>query len=230
MVRLDVFPRLVRYIRAIVLGTLVWSGPAVSAEGVRCASADFTVFNAGPGDLETVCGAVSDVVAFMSAHGIEVKRPTTIRVVPRLAEAQVTSTLGTFNGRTSHIEILTYEASRTVHPDKPPFGMEMNPAIYRSFIAHEVAHAIAHPNFVRRPLIAPHEYIAFTVQLATMPEELRRQVLETVRTDAFEHAWQASDVLMMLDPQRFAVKSYLHFTASPDPAAVFQQLLTGRFQ
>jgi hypothetical protein len=76
---------------------------------------------------------------------------------------------------------------------------------------HEIAHAIADANFVRRPVAPAHENIAYTTQLATMPEELRNTILRNVDTDGYEHLKEVGDMLLMIDPNRFAVKSYLHF-------------------
>lgn len=176
-----------------------------------------------------VCDAVADAVSFMTANGFEFKAPFTVAVVDRITHSQLVTTLGAFNAKTREVEILGYEAATGFLPDHPPFGIPMNPELYRSFVVHEAAHAVAHPNFVRRPNLAAMEYIAYTVQLATMTEPLRERVLDSVQTEAFDQPQEIGDQLLMFDPARFAVKSYLHFIRPGNGAEFYQRLLTGKF-
>jgi hypothetical protein len=211
----------------LLLGLLV--SPLLRAEMTRCPTAEVTVRHTGAAEAAKVCEAVADAVGFMTAHGFELKAPFTIAVVDQITQSPMPSSLGAFNAATREIEILGYDAATRFFPDRPPFGIPMNPEIYRSFVVHEVAHAVAHPNFVRRPNLAAMEYIAYTVQIATMPEPLRRRVLASVETEAFEQPREIGDQLVMFDPARFAVKSYLHFIRPENGAAFYQRLLTGKF-
>jgi len=199
----------------------------VNAADQRCPVGDFTIVDARAHEVDTICRAVEDAIIFMRAQDLKQRAPVTIRLVDKLGETSVASAVGTFNGRNASIEVLTYEAAVQLLPDRPAFGIPMNPSLYRSFIVHEVAHAIAHPNFVRKPQVAAHEYIAYSAQLATMPEELRAAVLKNVDTDGYDHLKEVGDLLLAVDPNRFAVKSYLHFVYNGDGETTFYKLLSG---
>lgn len=203
--------------------------PPAGAEALACPTAGVTVSHPDPRVAAALCDAVADTVAFMTAHGFERKTPVRIRVVDRITHSHLVSTLGAFNARDREIEILSYDAALAFLPDRPPFGVPMNPDLYRSFLVHEVAHAVAHPNFTARPTLASMEYIAYTVQIATMPEPLRRQVLAGVDTEAFGRPAEIGDQLLMFDPARFAVKSYLHFIRPENGAAFYRRLLSGNY-
>jgi hypothetical protein len=212
----------------LLLGALL--PPAVSsAEPTACPTAGVTVHHNNPVEGARVCEAVAETVAFMTAHGFEFTAPFSIAVVERVTQSQILTTLGAFNARSRAIEILSYEAAIRFLPDNPPFGIPMNPELYRSFVVHEAAHAVAYPNFVRRPNLAAMEYIAYTVQIATMPDPLRRQVLAGVQTEGFDEPKEIGDQLVLFDPARFAVKSYLHFIRPGNGAAFYRALLTGKF-
>lgn len=209
------------------LASLISISAATNAADRRCPVGDFTIVDARVHEVDTICRAVEDAIMFMRAQGLEQRGPVTIRLVDSLTDTQVASAVGTYNGKTASVEVLTYEAALRLPPERPAFGMPMNSSLYRSFIVHEVAHAIVHPNFVRPPQVAAHEYIAYTAQLATMPEELRAAVLQNVDTDGFDHLKEVGDMLLAVDPNRFAVKSYLHFARDADGETTFYKLLSG---
>lgn len=71
-------------------------------------------------------------------------------------------------------------------------------------------------------------YIAYVVQLATLPETFREQLLAEFDNPAFQHERQMSRIFLQMAPEVFAVKAYRHFVAQPDPTAFFQRLLNKR--
>jgi hypothetical protein len=212
-----------------LVAVLTCIAPPAGAADVRCPAAAITVLNITAPDAEIVCRAAQVAADFLTARGFVVKDAATISIVDRLTAIDLPSIIGTYAAKTHHAEVLRYEAAAKQLPERPAFGVPMSPDLYRSFIVHEIAHAIADPNFVRRPLAPAHEYIAYTTQLATMPDELRNAILRNVDTDGYEHLKEVGDMLLMMDPNRFAVKSYLHFIEPQNGAAAFEQLLTGRF-
>lgn len=210
--------------------TLLWTMSPAKADSLRCAGGNFIVNGASPAELDTVCAAAADTIRFMGSHGFEVAGVfTTVEVVPAIRLKTFASALGAFDGELNHIELLSYEATLRQLLNGQVLGVSMTPELYRSFIVHEMAHAVARVNFKRRPVVSAHEYIAYTVQLATMSDELRGRILDSVDTEAYDHLGEVSDMLLMLDPHRFAVKSYLHYFRPENRASAFQQLLTGKF-
>lgn len=199
------------------------------ADAIACPTQGVSVIHPEAAAGASLCAAVAEAVAFMTGHGFELKTPFRIQAVDRITQSHLATTLGTFNAKSREIDILIYGAAVAFLPDRPPFGIPMNPELYRSFVVHEVAHAVAHPNFKARPTLGAMEYIAYTVQIATMPEPLRRRVLESVQTEAFDKPGEIGDQLLMFDPARFAVKSYLHYIRPENGAAFYRRLLSGDY-
>jgi hypothetical protein len=223
--------RFAALVYAALLAMTAWPLASPATDYVACTVVEIIVVEAQPDEAEMVCELADDALRFMQVRGMHVPpRLTTVHVVDRLSRAQFASTIGTFDAANNRIEVLTYEAAHRLMPEHPAFGVPMNFDLYRSFVAHELAHAIAHPNFVRRPVASAHEYIAYTVQLASMPPALRETVLRNVPTQAFGHPREIDEVMLAIDPNRFAVKSYLHFMRFGEDAGSFDQFLTGRFR
>lgn len=214
-----------------VIGILLWFATApASADSVRCRIPEFIVVDADPQYAELVCDTVTDTVYYMERYGFRATRPETrVHIVDTLVQTHFVSSLGSYDAKHDRIEILSYEAALKVLPHRPAFGIKMSPELYRSFVAHEIAHAIANVNFARPPVVSAHEYIAYTVQLATMPESLRAAIIRNVDTEGFDHPKEVDEMLLAVDPNLFAVKSYLHFARPQNGALAFEQLLTGQF-
>jgi hypothetical protein len=100
--------------------------------------------------------------------------------------------------------------------------MPMTIALWRSFVSHEVGHAIAEQHFAAR---AQHrtasEYIAAVVQLSTLPPELRAAILDRYDVEAFRDASEIGIILYDLNPAVFAVSAYRHYVSLGDGGPAF---------
>ncbi len=123
----------------------------------------------------------------------------------------------------NEIRILTYdEAVAASRKFRPAFDMPMGPALWGSFISHEAAHAIAEQNFAagvaRR---TASEYIAAVVQVATMPNDLRKAILDRYDAEGFADASEISILPYDFDPAVFAVMAYRHYAGLGDGGPAF---------
>ncbi|NMT63592.1 DUF6639 family protein [Marinobacter orientalis] len=215
----------------LLLVALLWlvNAPGYSATRVACPVPGVTVFSDQAEDGELACQAVGKTLEFMGSQGFLVNTVFTIDVVDRPLSLHGTEVKGTYDSRSFHIEVPNFSQAQLMAHRHPPFRMSMCHTMWQSFVAHEVAHAVAQANFqVPKPSLEAHEYIAYVVQLATLPEALREQLLEAFDNPAFRHERQISRIFLQLAPEIFAVKAYRHYVAQPDPQAFFQRLLNRR--
>jgi len=211
----------------IVLLLLV-NTPGHSATPVECPVPGVTLSSVRAEDAEPACQAIAKALAFMADHGFRTDARFTIDVVDRPLSLHNTEVSGTYDARRFHIEVPAFSQAQRMAKRHPPFRMAMNRAMWQGFVAHEVAHAVAQANFrVRPPSLAAHEYIAYVVQLATLPEPVRRELLAGFRNTAFRLDREINATFLQLNPEVFAVKAYRHFVAQPNPGAFFQKLLDG---
>lgn len=203
--------------------------PGHSSTRVACPVPGVTVFSERADEGELACQAVGTTLTFMRRRGFRVDTEFTIDLVDRPLSLHGTEVKGTYDSRSFHIEVPSFPQAQMMAQRHPPFRMSMNHRMWQSFVAHEVAHAVAQANFqVSKPSLEAHEYVAYVVQLATLPDTLRKQLLEAFDNSAFQHERQISRIFLELDPEVFAVKAYLHYVAQPDPPAFFQRLLNRR--
>jgi hypothetical protein len=126
--------------------------------------------------------------------------------------------VGRFDAKTREIRILGFDDARAAAGHNAAgFGVPMSKDLWRSYIAHEIAHAVVDP------YIAPNashlraaEYIAAVIQLTMLPQATRDAILGNYRTIApWTSAREISPLYYFMAPAAFAVKSYRHFIHLP---------------
>ncbi len=189
----------------------------------HCADSRVSVIHAGPPVAEAVCAAVGDALGFMAAHGFETDLAFLVEVVE---EPGVPRTFGSYDRRGIRIEVLSPAACRRRGGGRL-FGLELDPALYRSIIVHEVAHLVARFNGEDALHdVAGQEYIAFTVQLGTLPPPLLERVLSRFDQPPFAREAEITALLHALGPEVFAVKAWRHFRQPGHGDAFYRHLLT----
>lgn len=196
-----------------------------AAAEVVCAGSPVTAIGWEDDHADQVCSAVRDALDALRAMGLAPLERWNVRPLDAAVALERGRPLGRFDARTREIRILPTEAGLDPAFAAPSaFGVPINHAFWRSCVAHEIAHAVAEAHFAPAvPRLAASEYIAAVVQLTVLPRETRDRVLLN-----FDDApgWGASaeisGVFYLIDPAKFAVKSFRHFAAlSPEAGREF---------
>ncbi len=193
-----------------------------------CADRRLVVQGGDAADASSACQGGGRAVAFLSGLGLRIPERLSIEVVPALPTLYGASPLGSYDAVAGRIRVLAYERCATDGPDKLLFDQPLGRDLYRSLVAHEVAHAVVQANYSGDgPQVVPQEYIAYTTQFAVMSPELRATILDSSRISAFAGEHQMSATLFFLDPPSFGIAAYRHFRNQPDGRPVVWRLLRG---
>jgi hypothetical protein len=205
----------------IGLAAPAWS----AAPEVVCADSPVTAIGWAHAEADQVCSAVRDALDALRAMGLAPSEHWVVRPLDAAAALECGHPVGQFDARTREIRIVPLDAVLgATFAAKPALGVPMDRAFWRSCVAHEIAHAVAETHFASGTLrLAASEYIAAVVQLKVLPGEVRDRVLLNFE-DA--HGWgegaEISGVFYLIDPSKFAVKSFRHFAAlSPEAGREF---------
>jgi len=213
---------------AALLGLALLSPAAALADTQPCGDSAVDVVAEAPADREQTCTAVEGAIPFLRSAGLAPLPPTTIRLVEAIPGNGTGHSLGRYDSRTGEIVLLSPAAAIAASRfGKPAFGVPMGPALWRSYVVHELAHAAAERHFAprARSLVAS-EYIAAVAQLATLPEGERRIILEQyVDTEPYARPREISELYYFMDPGRFAVKCYLHYLQPGNGDAFIRRVL-----
>jgi hypothetical protein len=197
-----------------------------SVSEIRCDTGNVVVRSPVRADARIACAGSRAAIVFMASHGLDVESPITIEIVDTLPEVAGPSAVGCYLDTEKRVMVLDYAEFKR---RKTWFGLPVNRSLYRSLVAHEVAHSIAACNFREaRPVIAAQEYVAYVTTFATMLPTQREFVLAQYPGDGFDSEEEMSTTIYLLDPTRFGVESYRHFLRPANGRDYLRSVLAGR--
>ncbi len=198
-----------------------------ASEFQSCANSTVIVSASDPESLRHACDAADITFRLMRMYGMEVPPLLEIEIVDVLNDLHTTQRFGQFDPFEYKLAIMSLAACQAPAKRLKPFAQPMDRVLHSSFIAHEVAHAVAAWNFkIAEPSFLTHEYLAYVFQIASMPFDLRTAILQHIDVPA----WQPEEIdetYYNLNPDYFAVKSYRHFLQTKDKKALILRLLAG---
>ncbi|MGC2519764.1 MAG: DUF6639 family protein [Burkholderiales bacterium] len=210
---------------AMLVGALIGANSAYGDE-LRCPNRNVVVHSAARGDAETACEAAGEAIAFLASHGLDTTRAVEIHLVSKLPDIANKSAAGCYDHPHRRTYMLIFSACSK---QGRWFELPLDRALYKSLVAHEVAHAVAAANFsVPKPSILAQEYIAYVTQLATMPPRHLARVLERFPGNGFDSAAEMSLTFYTMNPSQFGVEVYRHFLKPGNGEAFLKEVLSGR--
>lgn len=219
-------------IRPLVLAAAIFlaclSG-SISAGELRCADRSVVVRGTEPQAVLDGCEAVKSAGRFFVSLGLSIPEGVSIE----LMEVQHTSLLAAhetanYDAEKNAIRILTYRAAvKATEANEQGLGRIATRSHWRSYIVHELAHAIIHAGCGLACLSrAIHEYVAAVAQLASLPtEELGELLIPYRNLEPFQHLAEITEIYYAINPHYFAVKSYKHYQQQSDPGTFLRRML-----
>lgn len=212
---------MVKYLPLIFLLFFCFPGNQAVADTDKCPNTNAQVTYQVEDDFHHACKAAEKTFSFMTSQGFLVDNIIRISLTDTIHNKHTPAVYGYYSTRENTVNLLSYAAFLTATSGQTIFGTVPDTTIYQSFIVHEVAHAIAHHNFtIANPPPVAHEYIAYVVQIATLPVSVQQKILINFRYGAFENHREINSIYFSLSPENFAIKSYLHFI-QPENGRIF---------
>ena len=202
----------------------------VFASETRCEDSDVLVEGATSERIDEICLAAKKAIIFLDGIGVPQHGTVKLYVVDQIPVGG-SGNLGCYDHRTDRAFIKDIETCAAAYKDVSLFRIPFNEEIHSSFIAHEVAHAIAQKNFAyKSPRIAAHEYIASVVQMATLSEKTRTEILNKFNNVSFSESIEINYLIYLISPAVFIVKSYAHYVREENGSNFIHRLLSGDFK
>lgn len=192
----------------------------------RCNDLNAVVCSPDTQDALIACDGARDAVAFLESNGLHVHSEILIEIVPSLPDVvEGNSAAGCYLESERRVLILAYSEFKKY---KSWFRIPIGRSLYRSVVAHEVAHFVVDSNFtVAEPSIQAKEYLAYVTQFSTMEPVLRGRVLSHFPGKAFQGDWQMSTTIYMFDCMSFGVRAYRHFLNLTEGDEYLHAILNG---
>jgi hypothetical protein len=200
---------------ALALCTAAASATAAAADPRPCPGSGITVDAAPPALAARVCTVAAATAGRLARCGLPLGGPVEIRVVGTLPG----QCRGLYHCGERRIEVLAPDALAAARRTESPFAAIPTAAYFDSLVAHELAHA-AH-DAVPCPFGSCEvtgEYVAYTTQIAALPDDARAAFLAAAGGEAARRA-DLSLMLLKLAPGRFAATAARHLASRPEPCA-----------
>lgn len=191
----------------------------------NCPEANGRVRAAEASDAALACKALGDAESFLEAQGFDVRATVEVDVIESLTEHVGVPAAGAYIEGERRVFVLSYAAFRK---SGTWLKLPIDPAVYRSLLVHEAAHAISARNFrVARPSTEAREYIAYVAMFATMSPQHRERILERFPGEGVEGDMEINAVTYFFDHTRFGVLAYRHFAKPEHGARYLKAILAG---
>ncbi|MCK4542287.1 MAG: hypothetical protein KAU17_08645 [Spirochaetales bacterium] len=121
-------------------------------------------------------------------------------------EKVLENTIALYNTVEQYVLMMPFDS--TIFQEQAILGTKGDEDIFFSILFHEFCH---HLNHQVNPLIAPHhdEFVACALQLSTLPERLRNQVVDDFGGTVFRNRDDITLLAYISTPKQFQVASYL---------------------
>lgn len=210
----------------IVVLLLVLAVDVAHAEGVSCPNVQVTVFASASAEVDGACRVVEAAGIFLAANGMDMLDALDIHLVDHLPNVCADHSFGCYDSHSHRIDMLSMERCLAL---KLTPALPMDPALCRSLIAHEAAHAVVDANFFDpRPNLLVHEYVAYVTMLATLPDADVQRVMDASPGRGFDNPSQISIDYYFLNPTHFGVEAYRHFLKPGNGRAFMDDIRAGR--
>jgi len=204
--------KLFKYCLIILLFLLLAANLYAQEKSTLCEGSNVIISYAEIDDYHIACQAVKDIISLAQKIQLQEDLSISLTFVDRLVINQTGKSLAIFNPNSMEIQVLSIDNCKKIFGNGAVLGQSIDLELYRSIIIHELAHALFWLNKGNNNIAREiHEYFAYTIQLASLSESIREQIILSSNVSAFSNREEITEEYYLLNPTRFAVKSYLHF-------------------
>jgi hypothetical protein len=209
---------------AIVSLSAVIAAP-VAADPLACPGGRVFTENAGE-DAGLICSLAARATEQLATCNLTVPAPVTIAVIPELEDR----CLGLYHCGQGRIEILAPGDYAPLRDEgkASAFAPVSDAAFFESVIRHELAHAaLDDMPCPFESCVASQEYVAYTMQVRFLPEADRIAFENATPHDGPVSRDMLSGVMLMMAPETFARRAWMHLSARDDPCAYIGRIARG---
>ncbi len=209
---------------------------AASAQPIRenaCGDPLLRVAGFNETDFTHACEAFSRVKAYLlDEHKLRLREPVLIIFADRATAdfgQHSYRVLGVNDREARQIRMTSFSSAWLHDEERLIYNMPISKEMHISLLAHELAHSILADNYQTNSRgFASEEYLAYSVQFATMNATLRDEILLLNPMEPFASTDDITDLYLMFNPHEFALRAYLHFLRE-GAARMLSQVLSGEF-
>ena len=205
----------------------IWATPLL-ADIVTCKDPLLRVDANDQGEANRVCDAAIRAKGFVSTCGIGQNIPVTLELrdeIPGVSD----HCAGVYQQGSHKILLVRPSAMPRLMPQDSAFTTLDDDAYYDSLVVHELAHAFSDQSSENNlACSADKEYIAYALQIESLPDAERRKFLPFQEVDHPVPEARLNDFVLGFAPDVFGLMAWAHFSEAGHGCQFIADLLDGR--
>ena len=196
---------------------------STSAGTFRCETTQIDVQTDEPSYVAAICEAAEQAEELFEQCNIPpIPAPLQVRIVNELQEGCV----GLYHCGEGLIDVLAPPLMEARRGSQSAFAFLTNADYFQSVVVHELAHAAL--DDLPCPFdacVVADEYLAYAAQVMSLPPDLRLAFSADVDLEKRISRDELNGAILLLAPQRFAQKAWVHLSQRDDPCAFVAQIV-----
>lgn len=194
-----------------------------------CIDGLVTIASVDEYETELICRGVTAAVVVLSRCGLTTVPRVTVETTLNVIDENGFSRRGEFVRSSNLIRIHPY--GHFIATNRPSLAATRmsHATLYASIASHEMAHAmIAEARPILDLVPTAHEYIAYAVQIETLPTAIRDTLAVTAKPSVRADLLMFSPFLLYADPEQFAATAWRHFSQPHNGCRFLLDILSGQ--
>lgn len=214
-----------RILYAAALGALTLNPGVVLAETFTCPGQDITVDASSTALANKVCSVAAKSRALLASCHLRQTEPFLIEVIHRLPPG-FEECFGVYHCNNDLVQVLDPDALSDASRRTGTFGSLPADVLFDSLLVHEISHVYAYQSRLGPPqTIAEVEYIAYAMQLESLPAAARDTLLTDYPVVPPVSLMELNDIILSFSPEVFAVKAWTHFRTEGNGCGFIRSIL-----
>ena len=174
------------------------------------------------GDL--VCDAVVHAKRMLEPCGLRQTRPIEVELVGQMGKEHE-ACVAYFNCEADSLALLAPSAITASGEIAAAFRRLPIDEYFRSVIVHEMTHALVHQSHSDKFSRVAHEYLAYSMQIASLKQKDRSLVLDGLEPTELVDIANVDEIGLAFGPSQFALQSYQHFRRPEKGCTMIERII-----
>jgi hypothetical protein len=177
---------------------------------------------------QSVCNSVETALSLLDQCDLQLSEPVTISVFDDLPNFDH-NCFGFYRCEDNQISLISPSTISEVSAQSDLYLGFDPQVVFDSIVVHEVAHAaFSHSACQESACLANQEYVAYAVQMWSMPLPVRDEIIARFGQDKPVEPVRLNDLVAAMAPEKFAALAWQHFNEPGHGCDFIQGLATGR--
>ncbi len=190
---------------------------------------EISIIGASAEELDIIRSGAEHAVKLFAQCGLEALEPIRVHIEDDAIHVCGVDAFGAFDTKAQTIRLASSKACRAMAKTNPAYASLPFLKFYESIVVHEVAHQILRSHLGERPVsLATHEYVAYALQIASLPPDVRQTFLKPLNSKPPDDLGPFVDTVLLMSPETFGALAYAHFSKSGNGCRFLTEIIEGK--